>query len=182
MIKRIHILGASGSGTSTLGEELAKRLKSHHLDTDDYFWLPPKHHCNERRDRSERESMLMNDLTKYDKWVLSGSLCGWGDIYIPLFDVVIFLWVPENIRISRLIEREKQRFGDEINPGCVRHSKFNEFIIWASKYENGDLNMRSKATHEEWMKHLKCPVIRIEGDLTTEERIEVVLREISNRM
>ena len=36
----IHIYGASGSGTSTLGRYLAQRLDFAFLDADDYFWLP----------------------------------------------------------------------------------------------------------------------------------------------
>jgi len=40
MIQRIHILGASGSGTTTLGRALAERLQYPHFETDDYFWLP----------------------------------------------------------------------------------------------------------------------------------------------
>ena len=39
MIRRIHILGAAGSGTTTLGRALAERLQCPHFDTDDYFWL-----------------------------------------------------------------------------------------------------------------------------------------------
>jgi len=42
MIQRIHILGASGSGTTTLGRALAERLQCPHFDTDDYFWLRNK--------------------------------------------------------------------------------------------------------------------------------------------
>jgi hypothetical protein len=38
VIKRIHILGASGSGTTTLGHALAARLQCPHFDTDAYFW------------------------------------------------------------------------------------------------------------------------------------------------
>ena len=37
MNSKIHILGASGSGTSTLGNSLAEVLPHTHLDTDDYF-------------------------------------------------------------------------------------------------------------------------------------------------
>lgn len=37
--KNIHILGASGVGTSTLGAALSKRLPHTHLDTDNYYWL-----------------------------------------------------------------------------------------------------------------------------------------------
>ena len=36
----IHIFGASGSGTTTLGRYLAQRLGGVHLDSDDFFWLP----------------------------------------------------------------------------------------------------------------------------------------------
>jgi adenylate kinase family enzyme len=37
---RIHILGASGSGTTTLGAALADRLGHPHVDADSLFWLP----------------------------------------------------------------------------------------------------------------------------------------------
>jgi hypothetical protein len=36
----IHITGASGSGTSTLGRALVERLGAVHLDTDDFYWSP----------------------------------------------------------------------------------------------------------------------------------------------
>ena len=36
----IHVMGASGSGTTSLGRALADRLDIAHLDTDDFFWLP----------------------------------------------------------------------------------------------------------------------------------------------
>jgi adenylate kinase family enzyme len=37
MIHRIHILEASGSGTTTLGRALAEHLQHPHFDTDDYL-------------------------------------------------------------------------------------------------------------------------------------------------
>lgn len=42
MVKHIHILGASGSGTTTLARALAVKTGYAHFDTDDYFWLPTK--------------------------------------------------------------------------------------------------------------------------------------------
>ena len=36
----IHIYGASGSGTSTLGRKLSEELGYKFMDTDDYFWFP----------------------------------------------------------------------------------------------------------------------------------------------
>lgn len=38
--RRIHLMGASGSGVTTIGRALAGRLALPHHDTDDYFWLP----------------------------------------------------------------------------------------------------------------------------------------------
>src|SRR4029450_3942966 len=102
MIRRIHILGASGSGTTTLGRALAERLQYPHFDTDDYFWLPTDPPYTQQRERTERAQLLMDDIPAQDSWVLSGSLCGWGDVAIPLFALVVFLWIPQDIRMERL--------------------------------------------------------------------------------
>jgi len=40
MVKVIHILGASESGTTTLGRALKEKYEYAHFDTDDYFWIP----------------------------------------------------------------------------------------------------------------------------------------------
>jgi hypothetical protein len=45
------------------------------------------------------------------EWVLSGSLDGWGDPLIPLFDLMVFVVVPTEVRLQRLRERETRRFG-----------------------------------------------------------------------
>lgn len=36
----IHIYGASGSGTSTLGRFISEQLGYTFMDTDNYLWLP----------------------------------------------------------------------------------------------------------------------------------------------
>jgi adenylate kinase family enzyme len=37
MLHRVHILGASGSGTTTLGMALSARFGYAQLDTDDFY-------------------------------------------------------------------------------------------------------------------------------------------------
>jgi adenylate kinase family enzyme len=37
---RVHVLGASGSGTTTLARALANHWSVPHADADDYFWVP----------------------------------------------------------------------------------------------------------------------------------------------
>ena len=94
MINIIHVLGASGSGTSTLGKEIENKLKYIHLDVDDYFWLPTSPPFIRKREIEERKNLLMNDISSAEKCVIAGSLCGWGDIFIPVFDLIILIEVP----------------------------------------------------------------------------------------
>jgi adenylate kinase family enzyme len=113
MARRLHITGASGSGTTSLGAALAKTLGCHHLDTDDFYWLPTDPPFRTKWHASERLSLLNSALAGKAGFVLSGSLDGWGDPLIPLFTAVIFLETPTSIRLSRLQGREAQHYGDE---------------------------------------------------------------------
>ena len=79
MSARIHILGASGSGVSTLGQALAEQLGCPSVDVDDYFWPPSDPPFQTIRDRQERQALLGADLDPDAPWVVSGSLCGRGD-------------------------------------------------------------------------------------------------------
>jgi adenylate kinase family enzyme len=180
MSKRIHILGASGSGTTTLGSALAACLGCPYLDTDDYFWLPTDPPFQQIHGRTDRQALLGATLARHGGWVLSGSLCGWGDIFIPLFDVVVFLWGPPPIRLARLQERERQRYGDNaIAPGGPLHMSYTTFMAWAAAYESGDLQMRSRQRHERWLQALPCPVVRLEGQPPVEECLGRVIQDVS---
>ncbi len=88
---KIHILGASGSGTTTLGVALSKKLNIAHFDSDYYFWEPTHPPFKEVRDKTQRTELLWNDLVKCESWVLSGSATGWGDFILDLVDYVIFI-------------------------------------------------------------------------------------------
>jgi adenylate kinase family enzyme len=178
MINRIHILGASGSGTTTLGQALAERLQCPHFDTDDYFWLPTDPPYTQRRERTERAQLLMDDLTAHNAWGVSGSLCGWGDVAIPLFELVVFLWVPQDVRMARLHHREHVRFGARILPGGDMYEQSQAFLVWAASYDAGGLDMRSRQRHDQWLSTLSCPIIRFAGEYSIEEHLAVLMVEI----
>ena len=180
MIKRIHIVGASGSGTTTLAKELGKELNYKHFDTDDFFWVKTHPPYQQKTQVEERIRYMDEGLNDVDRWVLSGSLCGWGDVFIPYFDLVIFLWIPQELRMNRLLEREKKRYGKEINIGGKMYKSHIEFMQWASKYDSGNLDIRSKKLHYEWIKKLECNVFKIEEDIEINEKVKRVM-EIINR-
>ena len=159
------MLGASGSGTTTLGIEIAARFGHRHLDTDDFFWLPTDPPFRERRPVGERLAGLRRALRESSAWVLTGSLCGWGDPLIPEFELVVYLAVPTPVRLARLRAREVRRYGaPAIAPGGPLHAAHVEFLEWAGRYDSGGPDMRSRAMHEAWLAALPCPVVRLDGD------------------
>lgn len=97
-----------------------------------------------------------------------------GDALIPLFDLVVFLWIPEDVRLRRLKARELERYGNTVEPGGSRYEKSQAFLKWAALYDTGGMEVRSRLLHEEWLSHLACPILRIEGDTTLEERVQAV--------
>ena len=179
MPQRIHITGASGAGTTTLGEHLARKLGCAHFDTDNFFWLPTDPPFQTKRDALERLRLLTAALSENDQFVLSGSLDGWGDPLIPLFTAVIFLDTPTEIRLARLRHREAIRFGRQaIEPGGKFHDHHREFLDWAASYDDGSMAGRSRRRHEAWLARLDCPVIRARGD----QPLERLLAEIAARI
>ena len=178
--QRIHLVGASGSGTTTLGVALAEHLGCPHFDTDDYFWLPTKPKFEQIRERTARQALLGGALERHPAWVLSGSLCGWGDFFVPRFDLVVFCAVPTEVRLARLQARERERYGaDAIAPGGPRRAKYEAFIAWAASYDAGPAVERSRRMHEAWLATLPCPVLRLEDTDDVETRLKTVVARLS---
>jgi adenylate kinase family enzyme len=176
---RLHITGASGSGTTTLGRALADALGVSHHDTDDYFWLPTDPPYKERRDREDRLRLMRELFLGKTSWVLSGSLIGWGDSIIPYFDMVVLLSVSTEARLERLRKREAIRFGAEaIAPGGERYEETREFLGWASRYEDDSGASRNRAEHEAWLAALDRPVMRLDGA----DRTCVLVERIMSRL
>jgi adenylate kinase family enzyme len=174
---RVHFTGASGSGTSTLGRALALRENLKHFETDDYLWEPTDPPYQQLRPKDERVRLLRADLDASSSWVLSGSLARWGDPLIPFFQLVVLVLVPTELRLTRLRERELQRFGAEaLAPGGVMHRNHAEFIDWASRYDDGDESIRSRRLHDAWLSGLPCQTVQIDGSNSVEALVDQVVK------
>lgn len=156
---KIHITGASGSGTSTLGRALATELQGAFLDADDYFWSPSTPPYQIQRPASERLALLLTDVGRADTVVVSGSVSAWGTDIEDAFDCIVFLYVDTDIRLARLRAREIQRYGT-VNPA---------FLEWAAQYDAGPPEGRSLAKQRAWLAERKCPILCLEGSRTTED-------------
>lgn len=182
----IHILGASGSGTTTLGAALAALNTMVHLDTDDWYWATKYTTPRAIPERLAGITAAMDQAEAQGKdWVLTGSLSGWGDPLIPRFDLVVFLFLPPELRLQRLEAREAGRYGDAILPGASRWQEHLDFMAWCEGYDRPDARTvqtgRNLARHRAWLAALPCPVLCIEGDVEVEAKVAMVLGAIKDR-
>ena len=175
MCHKIHILGAAGAGTTTLGKALAERLNVVYFDSDDFFWQQTPEPFTVARLRDERTRLLQEQSAGLEGWVLSGSVCGWGDAMVPQFTQVVFLRVDPPVRLHRLQLREQQRYGDRILEGGSRHENSVAFLAWAARYDDGNHSLRSLRRHESWLKPLSCPVIRLDA---THHSVEALVNQL----
>src|SRR5262249_11056547 len=89
---------------------------------------------------------------------------------VPFFDLVVFLIVPTEVRLRRLGDREARRFGaDAVARGGWRFGETEEFIEWASHYDDGTREGRKLGRHQAWLQTLSCPVMLVAGTRQTSE-------------
>ena len=168
---RLHITGASGSGTTTLGRAVADAWSVPHADADDYFWLPTDPPFTVKRPERERVALMETVFVPREAWVVSGSMLGWGASVVARSDVVVFLALEPSVRLARLEARERVRSsGVSADPVA-----WDAFLDWARGYDDPTFSGRSRARHEEWLGTLDCPVLRLDSALPRETLRDQVL-------
>jgi len=174
-VQRLHIFGASGSGTTTLGAALAREIHGLHLDTDDFYWLPTDPPYTSKRPSADRVVKIRQASRGASSWVLSGSICSWGDPLLADFSAAVFVTLDPLVRLARLATREQARHGERILPGGDMHAAHLEFMDWAQSYDSAQSPIRSLHLHETWLRKLSCPVLRLDSSAAPDELVQQVL-------
>lgn len=164
-------MGASGSGTTTLGRALADYWSVPHADADDYFWVPTVPPYVEKRPESARRALMRDVFVPREGWVLSGSMVGWGESIVAECDAVIFLTLDPRERLRRLEAREVHRRGGQ----DFDEAAWSDFLDWAKGYDDPAFNGRSRAAHESWLDQLDLPVLRLGSERPVAELRDAVL-------
>jgi adenylate kinase family enzyme len=179
---RIHILGASGSGTSTLGAALAARLGHPHIDADTLFWMTTDPPFTTRRPTEERHALLLRSLPIAGQWVFSGSALKWASSLEPAYDLIVFLWLDPSARMERLRRRQAMRYGARIEAGGDMAAATADFLGWAKAYDSAGPEQRSLVLHEAWLASQTAPVLRLDSAAPVQELLASVLsRDSVNR-
>jgi adenylate kinase family enzyme len=173
---RIHIFGASGSGVTTLGNALGKKLNYPYFDSDQFFWIPTEPPYTIKRPPEERNQLINQQTALHNNWILGGSVVSWDNNWD--FDLSVFLYIPPAVRLERLRKRELERYGDIIFTDPERKIKTENFLQWAANYDENLHAGRSLQVHQTWIENLATPILIIEGDTTVSERIAAILLKI----
>lgn len=181
MARGIIIFGSSGSGTTTLGREIAKQLGFQHFDLDDYLWrwdteIP----FTITRPREERIKLLMADISNLSSFVMSGSMDSYNAPFVPLFDLAVLISVPVETRVERVIARELSRFGARILPDGDMFNNHNDFLAMVRRYDTDGSPCRRN--HEQWAATLPCPVLYIDGTLAISENVTRIIEQYNQKL
>ncbi|MGH3654794.1 hypothetical protein [Glutamicibacter sp.] len=168
---RLHIFGASGSGTTTLARAVANAWSVPHADGDDYFWVPTDPPYSQQRAPAARSRLMNQVFVPRKAWVLSGSMQGWGNEVLDQCDAFVFLTLDPEVRMRRLAEREKLRqSGQSLESGALK-----QFMVWAASYDDPEFTGRSRAHHEAWLKDESRPVLRLDSAQPVEQLCQAIL-------
>ena len=110
------VIGCGGSGKSTLSQRLAKLLSLELVNLDRYYWHP-----GWQPTASAEWEKIVEGLIQKPNWVMDGNYGGTMDLRLAAADMVIFLYYPTWICLSREIKRTIKYFGKVrpgMTPGC----------------------------------------------------------------
>jgi adenylate kinase family enzyme len=160
---KIHILGASGSGTTTIGKRLSQLYEIPHFDSDDIYWKQTEIPYTKSQAKAVRRKLLKKIIDTNNSWVISGSATSWGELLLAHSDIIILVSCPTEVRLNRLKKRETERYGSRVELGGDMHKNSQEFLNWASLYDEGGIEVRSKKSQTTWLQQAKCQVFEIEN-------------------
>ncbi len=128
-MKRILVIGSSGSGKSTFSRRLGELLNLEVIHLDKLFWHSDWIETPKDEWRTKVEKTLEGD-----SWIIDGNYSATMDLRLPACDTVIFLETPRITCVYRVLKRVahyKKGSRPDIPAGC--DEKFDwEFvkIVW----------------------------------------------------
>jgi len=170
----IIVCGLNGTGKSTLGKTLAEKLHFYFIDIEDLYFpkTDPNYIYASPRNRKDVEKFLLHEIKIHKNFILASVKGDYGEGIYSFIQYAVLLEVPKNIRLQRVKKRSYQKFGNRMLSGGDLHEQEENFFRFV---ESRDENIV-----EEWVKSLKCPVIRIDGTKSIDKNTNFIIECIQN--
>ena len=101
---RLFIIGAAGSGKTTLAKRIALSLGMEMTNLDDLFWVNNGKNYGVKRPAKERDALLDTVLAR-ESWIIEGAYVEWPRRGIDKADLILFLDVGLRELRKRIIMR-----------------------------------------------------------------------------
>ncbi len=166
----ILICGANGSGKTTLGKALAATLGFKHMDIEDYYFFDSDVPYSRPRPRDEMLALMLDDIEKYGRFVLTAVSGDFGDEIISLYKMAVYLSAPLELRMERIKKRSFEKFAVRMLKGGDMFEQENNFFEFAAA--------RSMEKTEKWLETLRCPVIYADGTKDIADNVKAIVEEL----
>ena len=169
----IQICGLNGCGKSTLGRALAERIGFHFIDNENLYFSranTDEPYINPKS-RADVERLLMDEVFQHPNFVFSAVKGDYGKDIIPMYDYVVVIEVPKEIRSQRVRNRSFQKFGCRMLMGGDLYDQEERFFQMVAS--------RSDEYVDSWLQTVKCPIIRVDGTKSIDENVKHIIRALS---
>ncbi len=173
----IHIMGASGSGTSTIGEFLGKELDFEIIESDFYKWKQTIPEFQEMRPIEESNRLLLEKIKESKNLVITGSLHS-NPITFKYINLIVYLKCPTRVRIKRIKSRDVLKGRNSLEADDKVKENFLKFLDNAKNYNKIGMDMRSKASQKWVISSCNVPVINIRTNKSMDKVHSQVLKKV----
>jgi len=124
-MRRVNVIGGSGSGKTTVGRALATRLGVPFVELDELHWTHPNWELPELDEFRGR----VETATLGERWVVDGSYGKARDLVWSRADTVVWLDLPFGLMLWRIVRRTvgRVRSGERLW-GLQRETFRNTFL------------------------------------------------------
>ena len=184
--RRVHVIGNSATGKSTLAKRLAEALDADFVELDALNWLPDWVGLNNTDpDQLERR---FEQATRGDAWVVAGSYTRFAQrTFWPRLDTVIWLDLPVPLLVWRVLRRSWRRWrtkellwGTNVErfwPQLALWRKDDSLVYWVVSAQRGKREgMRAAMADPQWA-HIRFVRLASVGEIEAfAATVEVGLR------
>jgi len=107
-MKKIYIIGTSGSGKSYLAKKLSDKFVIPHFDMDDVFW---EKKYTIRRSQEEKKELVSKIIQNNEGWIMEGVFTSFVSEAIQNADEIIWLDLHPWILSYRVMMRSMKKIG-----------------------------------------------------------------------
>lgn len=160
-MKRIMVIGCSGSGKSTFSKKLSEILKIPVVHLDQKYWKPNWIESSETEWRK-----TISEIVKEDEWVMDGNYSGTWDLRIPRADTIIFLDQSTYVCLYRVTKRIIDNYGktrSDMTANCPERFDL-QFYHYVLTY-NLTRRKSNLTKLENWKKEKQIFILRKEEEI-----------------